>query len=406
MIRIPKKACCALVLFLMAACWASPRAASAAALRHAKHFILARAETIHDDLYAAGSVVDIQGTVDGDLVVGGQTIMIGGDVLGDVIVAGRDVTIFGKVGGTIRVAGSAVTIDGTVGHDILAACGTLVVGPHATVGRDVLSGSGVATFGGRIRRDVRAAAKSATFSGTVGGDVYTNSKDLQLTDGAVLEQNLTYTSRHSLAKSPGAIVRGRVEQRVPPGREGGRRMFTGSPVIGWLRGLVGLSIFGLLFFALFSGAGQRTLDSLGQAPWPSLGLGILIACGVPFAAVFFFLIGIFFGGWWIALGALVLYFFALALGYVVTATLIGRWILARASNHAAAFGWALVVGLIALGLATAIPFLGGIICSFAVLFGLGALALTWYRSRRAGAASAPAQAPAPAPRPQGPASVT
>jgi cytoskeletal protein CcmA (bactofilin family) len=398
MIRIPEKAGCAFALFLLTACWGSPRDASAAALRHAKHFTLAGAETIHDDLYAAGSVVDIQGTVDGDLVVAGQTIMIGGDVTGDVIAAGRDVTISGKVGGTIRAAGSVVTISGTVGHDLVAGCGTLVVGPQATVGRDVLAGSKDASFGGRIMRDVRAIAKSATFSGTVRGSVYARAQELQLTDGAVLEQDLIYTSRHSVERAQSAIVRGRVEQRVPQEREGGKGPFRGSPVIGWLRGLVGLSIFGLLFFALFGGAERQTLAALSQAPWPSLGLGLLIACGVPFAAMFLFLFGLFFGGWWIALGALVLYFFALALGYVVTATLTGRWLLARVSNHAAAFGWALVVGLVALGLVTAIPILGGMIGSLAILFGLGALALAWYRSRRLGAASTPA--PAPGPRPQ------
>src|SRR3989442_4064947 len=129
MIRIPEKAACAFALFLLAACWGSPRDASAAALRHAKHFTLAGAETIHDDLYAAGSVVDIQGKVDGDLVVAGQTIMIGGDVVGDVIAAGGDAAILGKVGGTNPVARDAGTIDGTVGHDTVAPCGTLLLLP-------------------------------------------------------------------------------------------------------------------------------------------------------------------------------------------------------------------------------------------------------------------------------------
>ncbi|HMI31994.1 MAG TPA: hypothetical protein VK527_09660 [Candidatus Limnocylindrales bacterium] len=398
MIRVPK-ACRVFVLFLLAACWASPRDASAAVLRHAKNFVLAGTETIHDDLYAAGTVVDIQGTVDGDLVAAGQTILIGGEVTGDVIVGGRDVTISGKVGGSIRAVGSVITISGRVGHDVVAGCGTLVVGQDATIGRDVLAGSRDASFGGRITRDVRAGGKSATFSGTVGGMVYARSREIQLAEGAVLEQDLIYTSRTPVVKAEGAIVRGRVEQRVPDEHEGRKGPFTGSPVIGWLKGLIGLTVFGFLFFALFRNAGRRTLDALAQAPWPSAGVGFLIAFGLPFAAVFFFLFGIFFGGWWIGLGALVLYFFALALGYVVTATLVGRWLLARAGRGTAAFGWALVAGLAVLGLVTAIPFLGALIGSLAILFGLGALAIAWHRSRRNDADSTPAPAPAPVPRP-------
>jgi cytoskeletal protein CcmA (bactofilin family) len=398
MIRVPKT-CRVFVLFLLAACWASPRDASAAAFRHAKNFVLAGTETVHDDLYAAGTVVDIQGTVDGDLVAAGQTILIGGDVTGDVIAAARDVTISGKVGGTIRATGSVITISGAVGHDVVVGCGTLVVGQDATIGRDVLAGSKDASFGGRITRDVRAGAKSATFSGKVGGMVYAHAQEIQLAEGAVLEQDLIYTSKSPVVKAEGAIVRGRVEQRVPEEHEGRKGPFAGSPVIGWLKGLIGLTIFGFLFFALFSGAGRRTLDALARAPWPSLGVGTLIAFGVPFAAMFFFLFGIFFGGWWIGLGVLVLYFFALALGYVASATLVGRWLLARAGRGAAAFGWALTAGLAVVGLATAIPFLGRLIGSFAVLFGLGAMAIAWNRSRRSDADSTPAPAPSPVPKP-------
>jgi cytoskeletal protein CcmA (bactofilin family) len=390
--RISRSAC-AFGLVFLALGWASPNDASAAVLRHAKNFVLPGAETIHDDLYAAGSVVDIQGTVDGDLVVAGQTVTIGGFVTGDVIAAARDVTISGSVGGTVRAAGNVVTIDGTVGHDVVAACGTLVIGPHASVGRDVLAGAGNSSFGGRISRDVMAGARSVTFSGSIGGNVHAHSKEIHLTDGAVLERDLIYTSRNALVKSPGATVRGRTEQRMPEEREGGKGPFSGSPVLRWLQGLVGLLILGLLFF-LLTGAGQRTLEALQRAPWPSLGLGVLLAFGVPFAAAFLFFLGLFFGGWWIALGALVLYFFALALGYVVTATQVGRWILARAGRGGSGFGWALLVGLAALGLVTVIPYLGKLVGLCAALLGLGALALAWYRGRRGVSATQTAPTPA------------
>jgi cytoskeletal protein CcmA (bactofilin family) len=353
--------------------------ASAAALRHAKNFVLPRAETVHDDLYAAGTVIDIQGTVDGDLIVVGQTVTIGGNVTGDVIAAARDVTISGNVGGTVRAAGNAVTIDGTVEHDILSGSRTLVVGPNASVGRDVLAGAASTSLGGRIGRDVRTGSESATFSGSVGGTVYVRAKEIGLNDGAVLEKDLFYTSENEIVKSSGAVVRGRVERRVA--EEHGRKGGFGGPVIGWLRGLVGLLILGTLFF-LLTGAGKSSLEALGHGPWASLGIGALLAFGVPCAALFLFVMGLVFGGWWIALGALVLYFFALALGYVVTATHLGRWILSKLGNAGAGIVWALLLGLAVLGLVTAVPFLGGLVALFAVCLGLGAIAIAWYRSRR------------------------
>jgi len=385
--RMSRIALCAFGLLLLTLAGVSAKDASAAALRHSKNFVLPSAETIHDDLYVAGTTVDIQGNVDGDLIVCGQTVTIGGTVTGDVIAAGRDVTIAGSVGGTVRAAGNAVTVDGAVGHDALVACGTLVIGPRATVGRDVLAGAGNSSFGGRIERDVRVGSTSASFSGSVGGVVYAHAKELRLSDGAVLEHDLFYTSQNELTKSSGAVVKGRVERHVPAAESEHRGRFAGR-VIGWFQGLVGLAIFGALFYLLFKDASPRALDALGKAPWASLGLGLLLAFGFPCAAAFLFIVGLIFGGWWIALGGIALYFFALALGYVVSATYVGRWLLGRAGQAGANLGWALLAGLVALGLVTAIPFLGGLLCCIATFFGLGALAMAWYRARRSEASPA------------------
>jgi len=392
MIRKSRSAWFAFGLLLLALNGAHPEHSSAAAFRHAKNFVLPGAETIHDDLYAAGTVVDVQGTVDGDLVVAAQTVTIGGIVTGDVIAAGRDITISGNVGGTIRAAGNAITVDGAVGHDVVAGCSAFVIGPHATVGRDALAGAGNASFGGRVSRDVRVGSGSVAFSGSVGGTVYAHAKEVRLNDGAVLERDLFYTSRNVLEKSSGATVRGRVEQRVPQETEH-RRGF-GGPVTGWLKGLVGFAILGALFYLLIPGAGKRTLDTLGRAPWASLGMGVLLAFVVPVAAACLFIAGVIFGGWWIAFGAFVFYVFALATGYVVAATCVGHWVLTRAGK-VAPIGWALVVGLVVLGLVTVIPFLGHLVGFLAALFGLGALGMAWYQARR-GEHRAPAT-PAPAP---------
>jgi len=380
-------------MLLLALGGVGPGPSSAAELRHAKNFILPGAETVHDDLYVAGTVVDIQGTVDGDLVVVGQTVTIGGTVTGDIIAAGRDITISGNVGGSVRAAGSTIIVDGAVGHDLVTGCGSLVIGSHGTVGRDVLAGAGNSSLGGHVDRDVRVGSGSATFSGSVGGTVYAHAKELRLNDGAVLEHDLFYTSRNTLVKSSGATVRGRVEQRVPQGPEH-RRHFGGGPVIGWLRGLIGFAILGALFFLLFGGTGRRTQETLQRAPWVSLALGIAVAFVLPVAAACLFIAGVIFGGWWIAFGVFVFYLFALATGYVVSATYFGQWILGRAGRAGAATGWALVLGLAVLGLVAAIPFLGKLVAFLAALLGLGALAMAWYEARRGERRTQP---PAPAP---------
>jgi hypothetical protein len=363
--------------------------ARGATFGRADNYILPGAQTLHDDLYAAGKTVDIQGTVDGDLVVGGQTVLISGVVTGDVIAAARELTISGRIGGTLRAAGNNVTMNGPVGHDVVVGCGTFVVGPSGQVGRDALVGAGSASFGGRVDRDVRVGAGSATFSAPVGGVVYARSKTIALLDGAVLEKDLLYTSRNDATRAQGAIVRGRVERRTPPAEPSARR--AGGAAVGWVRGLIGFLLFGALLQLLIAGSGATGSRTLASSPLASLGLGALVAFAVPCAAAFLFVVGVMVGGWWIALGAIVLYFLALAAGYVVASVAVGSLLLARSGNAAPAYGWSLALGLFLVGLITAIPVLGKIVGWTAAVFGVGALALVWYRAWRA---SRPAASPA------------
>lgn len=361
--------------------------AMAAAFQHAESYVLPGTETIHDDLYAGGKTLDIQGTVDGDLVVAGQSVLISGDVTGDVIAAAREVSISGHVGGTVRAAGNNITVSGTVGHDVLAACGTLVVGSGAKVGRDVLAGAGTSSFAGQIDRDVRVGSGSATFSGSVGGVVYAHAKSVSLGQGAVLEKDLFVTSRNDVVKAAGATVRGRIERRVPVEHE--RRRGVGGPVAGWFRGLIGFLIFGGLLHLLLAGAERHAGETLGRSPWASFGLGILLAFAVPCAAGVLFVLGVMVGGWWIGLGALPIYLFLLATGYVIAASRVGALVLSRSGRSAPAYGWSLLLGLVLVGLVAAIPVLGWMVGWTVALFGVGALGLAWYRSR----AGAPAAAP-------------
>jgi cytoskeletal protein CcmA (bactofilin family) len=373
--------------FVILASALSVNSALAAAFQHAESYVLPGTETIHDDLYAGGKTLDIQGTVDGDLVVAGQSVLISGDVTGDVIAAAREISISGHVGGTVRAAGNNITVSGTVGHDVLAACGTLVVGSGARVGRDVLAGAGTSSFAGQIDRDVRVGSGSATFSGSVGGVVYAHATSVSLGQSAVLEKDLFVTSKNDVVKAPGATVRGRIERHVPVEREH-RRAF-GGPVAGWIRGLIGFLIFGGLLHLLLAGAERRAGETLGRSPLASFGLGILLAFAVPCAALALFILGVMVGGWWIGLGALPVYLLLLATGYVIAAGRVGALVLSRTGRGSPAYGWSLLLGLFLVGLVAAIPVLGWMVGWAVALFGVGALGLAWYRGRAA-APSAPA----------------
>ena len=113
---------------------------------------------------------------------------------------------------------------------------------------------------------------------------------------------------------------------------------------------------------------------------------------MPCAAAVLFILGVMIGGWWIGLGVIPVYFFLLATGYVIAASRVGAAVLSRSGRGSAAHGWSLLLGLVLVGLVTAIPVLGWTVGWTVAVFGVGALALAWYRARRP-AASAPATIP-------------
>ena len=328
---------------------------------------VSRNQVINDDLYAFGGTVTIQGRVNGDVVALGGTVTVNGPVSGDLLIGGGTVNVSGRVGRSVRATGGTVTIDAPVGTDVAVAGGTVTLGSGARVGRDVLANAGATTVDGRVGRNVR-----------VGGGT------LRLDDGAVVGGNLIYTSNQQAAIATGATVRGTI-QRYEPQRMGvwpaaGLFGRTGDSVVGWLRTLIGLFVLGLLFILLAPRFGRRTVGTLGGSPWASLGLGIALLICVPIAALIVFVVGLFVGGWWLALILLALYGIALVLSVAVTGLFLGRWILERVGRGPVPLVWALLLGLVLLLLVSLVPLAGGLVIAVAMFCGLGALALTAVRS--------------------------
>ncbi len=129
----------------------------------------------------------------------------------------------------------------------------------------------------------------------------------------------------------------------------------------------------------------------GRRRGASVGFGAAILMITPILGIIAFIAGLLVGGWWLAVLLFPAYILALALGYVVSGSLIGRWTADR-------LGWRLhparivVGGLFALTVIGSIPILGWIVSLIAVLFGLGALAIAATTRPPAGQAVARAAA--------------
>src|SRR2546421_1391662 len=357
---------------------AIPVAVLAADLRQGSDVTVGSGETITDDLYAAGGTITINGNVNGNVIVTGGTISIAGNVSRDVMVAGGSVTLSGHVGGSIRAALGMLTLTGPVAGDVVVAGGTVDVGSGGTIGRDLVLAGGNATIAAPVARNVLMSAGTLNLRNHVAGNVTGRVDHLRL-DGAPIRGNLDYTSDNQVALVNGARVNGTTTQHRPPPNHGANAFF------GWLRALIGILALGLIFLFLLPRLSGRSIDTLRAEPWASLGIGAAIVVATPIVAIIVLILGILIGGWWIGALMIPLWILVCAVGYVVSAFLVGRLLFAQVGWGRYHDAIALAAGLLLLAIATAIPLLGWLVGLAAVLLGVGALAVAtahWTRPAR------------------------
>ena len=164
----------------------------------------------------------------------------------------------------------------------------------------------------------------------------------------------------------------------------------------WMKRLIGMSVFGMALVLLFPGFARRSTETLVRRPWASLGLGFGVLVGVPVATMLVFLIGLLIGGWWMAPLAFAAYLGLLPVAFSIVGLLAGQVILERMGRRSLGETWTVLIGLVAIGLVSLVPVLGGIVLFVGLLVGLGAGILALMASyRERGGLGAPAAPPPP-----------
>ena len=369
---------------------------------------------VHAQSILYGDSVPVGQTVEGDIMLAGTNVVVDGIVAGDLIAVGQNVTINGTVEGSLVAIASKVVINGTVQGTAYIAAVTLVMGPKATLERNLYySGvSLVTTNGSTIGRDLFALAFGSTTGGEITGKTqavvgpYEVFKLLieQLKINIQLPESLAPTSQ--VPGEGGGKVMAKFEQASTA--EASTQQFLngladwGMPVV---QDLVPLLILGLIAIWLFPVTVSKGAKKIAARPWYTLGIGLLIfvisinITGVVLLlAGLIFLIGLGFGFlslWGLAAIWWALAFFSLALASalfflvvffgsrIVISYLIGSLILRKTpdTSYLRRLG-ILVLGLVIFVLVASIPVFGWVTSVLAISFGLGGI---WqaYRERRA-----------------------
>lgn len=253
----------------------------------------------------------------GDRVqLGGNVVVAQGErVDGDVVVVGGNATVDGVVTGNVVAIGGYVLASGQVDGDVTAVGGYVVLKSTARVGRDA------AAVGGRVEREPGAQ---------VGGDI---------ASVPVLDpQFLSFLVFIGLLQ---AVV-----------------------------SLVLLLLATVLSVAAFPRQVQVVESTVRQVPWASVGAGLAILVAFIFLAIplAFTIIGLPLA----ILGLIVASLFGLsALG-----ALVGTRVLAAFRAGQSGYLARAIVGILVIWIVSIIPVLGGLVSFVAMLFAVGAVALS------------------------------
>jgi hypothetical protein len=122
---------------------------------------------VDDDIFAAGSMVNINAPVNSAVVAGG-TINVNAPVKGDVIAGGGQINLNSDVGGKVVAGGGTLNLAGAVGTNLVAAGGQINVLSGTDVAKDAYLAGGAVVNSGRINGTLSVSAQSFQNSGSAG----------------------------------------------------------------------------------------------------------------------------------------------------------------------------------------------------------------------------------------------
>jgi cytoskeletal protein CcmA (bactofilin family) len=364
--------------------------------------------------------------VDHNMVLSGPVVKMDGKIEGDLLAVGDQIKINGEVDGNLIVIGNQVVLNGPVSGSVYIGAATLVIGPEASVGRDVsfIGAMFETNETSLVGRDLNILTLDSKMAGDTGRDVNALVGPLRL--GLVIYQFIQ--DQGWLPQSTGLDARDTAGQSVAgsglllqsirplvligmPARELGQRPPQQSGAVSteqwqtWginlLRNMAALLIVGLLAVWLIPAQLTFSSQQPRSRPWRSLLTGFLVLLLGWFVAILALLLvlGLSFFLFWISLpnlgflvgslgvmavgfAAIVYWFSIFFFSKVIIAFLLGRTILAKStSKYAQGRVVPLLVGVIVFALIVSIPYLGWVVSVIATMFGLGALWMVAFPKR-------------------------
>jgi hypothetical protein len=342
---------------------------------------VASGETVDDTLVVFANSVNINGTISGDLIAFARQVNVQGNVQGNVIVFGQKLDFSGSVDGDIFAFGQNILAEGRIGQSLWAFGQTITVGRDVRLDKDATLFSQWAFINGNVERDVTAYSQTLDVGSKVGRNLHFEGGALMIHAPSVIGGNLysMTISEKEVQIDPAVTIGGKKHIGfIKP--QASRYRTPGFYAKQAFR--IGAGFFmGLLLYWIVPGMRHISL-STGRALLTSGGIGFLVGVAAPVAAI---ILAITLIGIPIALLVTVLWLLGLYLAKIIVAKCIGSAIFGARDNGLSSTLLPLLIGLVIVIIAVNLPYIGGILNFILMLIGFGALVMTVYRMRPAGA---------------------
>ena len=360
----------------------SPAAMAAERHHGDPNYVLPAGQQISGDLIVAANYTRIDGDVDGDLIVFSNSVTVNGHVKGDILSFAQELRVNGAVDGNLRAVCHSLILNGSVAKNVSVWAENFDMDGKATVGGSAMIGSNDAELDGSIARDLLAFGNSITIDGPLGRDAQIRAHQLTIGSAADIKGATAYRGWRQPDVSASAKLASPISVIIErPGPNYSSPRFYWHEVLFWGAAFV----FGLLtlltapgFFFDVTAASKR----IG----PSLGWGVLVLIITPIAAIAacFTIVGL-----GVGIFALLWYLVALFAAQIYVGAWIGEAILGSAIGVGAAVA-RLALGLAVIRVASIVPFVGPLVQTVVVIWGLGAVTMAVHRRMRRQMAAAPA----------------
>jgi len=362
------------ILLLLALILLPLGAAKAIGTKTGNSVYVAKDEIVSGNFYAAGNNITIDGTISGDLIAAAQTINVNGRVEGDIIVAAQDININGEVGGNVRVAGTSISLNGTVARNVNVFGSNIIIGSNARIGWDVFAAGVTLEMRGNVDGGLSGSVGHGLVSGKIGKNINLKISENNLNEGLIISPEasvgggIIYTAKNPAQISEKASIGGKIEQKIPETKS---TNWFAVWALAKIYAIFSALVVGLVLVFLGRKITPKILEKIEEKPFKMLLPGLIIMLVLPPIALIlaFTIIGIpmalIISAWWLV---------ATYVAKIFTAILVGQLILkALFKKGSVPLIWSLILGVIVLWLLFAIPFIGWMLCLFAIWFGLGGI---------------------------------